>query len=338
MVGKMKISLISTTILALLCITVQSTDNINWDDIISKVNTNDEATWKAGLNFPKDTPISYLKRLQGTILKDEHVENSNPSFLDEISDDDIPASFDARTNWPKCKSVINHIRDQGACGSCWAVAAASAFSDELCIAGKLSTDKQISAEEVLSCTIIGGCYGGFLRIAWFHIKHFGSETGGDYDSEEGCIPYSIPPCEHHIKGPRANCSSHLASTPSCPSSCTNKKYPTPLRKDRYYSKDYFQVSGEKNIQKAIMKNGPVEAGFSVYADFLTYKSGVYKHISGKLLGGHAVRIIGWGTENNTPYWLVANSWNTDWGDKGFFKILRGKDECEFEEQVFGGTY
>ena len=35
-----------------------------------------------------------------------------------------------------------------------------------------------------------------------------------------------------------------------------------------------------------------------------------------MLGGHAIRILGWGTENGTPYWLVANSWNTDWGDKG----------------------
>jgi len=32
-------------------------------------------------------------------------------------------------------------------------------------------------------------------------------------------------------------------------------------------------------------------------------------------------------ENNTPYWTVANSWNDDWGYKGFFKIKRGSDEC-----------
>lgn len=35
-----------------------------------------------------------------------------------------------------------------------------------------------------------------------------------------------------------------------------------------------------------------------------------------MLGGHAIRILGWGVEDTTPYWLVANSWNTDWGDKG----------------------
>lgn len=48
-------------------------------------------------------------------------------------------------------------------------------------------------------------------------------------------------------------------------------------------------------------------------------AGVYKHVTGDMLGGHAVKIIGWGEENGTPYWLVANSWNTDWGDKGMKK-------------------
>ena len=43
-----------------------------------------------------------------------------------------------------------------------------------------------------------------------------------------------------------------------------------------------------------------------------------------------------GTENGTPYWLVANSWSTQWGEDGFFKILRGKNECGIEGQVFAG--
>jgi len=46
-----------------------------------------------------------------------------------------------------------------------------------------------------------------------------------------------------------------------------------------------------------MTNGPVEAAFNVYEDFLTYKTGVYKHTTGSLLGGHAVKCLGWGVEN-----------------------------------------
>jgi cathepsin B len=72
-----------------------------------------------------------------------------------------------------------------------------------------------------------------------------------------------------------------------------------------------------------MTYGPVEAGFTVYSDFFTYKSGVYHHVSGGVAGGHAIKILGWGVENNIPYWLAANSWNVDWGDNGYFKIWRG---------------
>ena len=52
-----------------------------------------------------------------------------------------------------------------------------------------------------------------------------------------------------------------------------------------------------------MQYGPVSAGFTVYTDFLTYKSGVYRQTSGSPEGGHAVRIIGWGVEDGTKYWV-----------------------------------
>ena len=87
------------------------------------------------------------------------------------------------------------------------------------------------------------------------------------------------------------------------------------------------------IQQEIIKNGPVEAAFEVYEDFPTYKSGFYKHTTGQALGGHPVKIIGWGTEDGEDYWLVVNSWNSDWGDNGLFKILRGTDECGIEDGI-----
>jgi len=80
----------------------------------------------------------------------------------------------------------------------------------------------------------------------------------------------------------------------------------------------------------------VEVAFEVYEDFLTYGGGVYQHKAGKLGGGHAVKMIGWGVEDGTPFWIVANSWNTDWGEDGFFRILRGSDECGIESGVVGG--
>lgn len=50
--------------------------------------------------------------------------------------------------------------------------------------------------------------------------------------------------------------------------------------------------------------------------FFVLISGVYQHVSGSEVGGHAIKMLGWGVENGVPYWLCANSWNTDWGDNG----------------------
>jgi len=101
---------------------------------------------------------------------------------------------------------------------------------------------------------------------------------------------------------------------------------------------YNVDSNPTDIMQEIYTNGPVEVAFTVYSDFLTYKSGVYQYQSGDELGGHAVKMLGWGvwTDGTTPYWICANSWNADWGDGGYFLILRGQDECGIEDDVVGG--
>ena len=85
-----------------------------------------------------------------------------------------------------------------------------------------------------------------------------------------------------------------------------------------------------------MTNGPIEVAFTVYEDFLSYKSGVYKHTSGRALGGHAVKMVGWGVDNGQKYWRIANSWNEGWGNNGFFNIARGHNECGIEGQGVAG--
>jgi cathepsin B len=87
----------------------------------------------------------------------------------------------------------------------------------------------------------------------------------------------------------------------------------------------------------MMKHGSVSAAYHVYSDFPAYESGVYHKTAGaESLGGHAVKLVGWGVENGEDYWLAANSWDTTWGDKGFFKIKRGVNECGIEDDVMGG--
>eukprot|EP00415_Alexandrium_ostenfeldii_P001710 UN1710 len=92
------------------------------------------------------------------------------------------------------------------------------------------------------------------------------------------------------------------------------------------------------MMQEIYQHGPITGMFFVHKSFIAYKSGVYKSrgVLDPMMGGHAIKILGWGAESGTPYWLVANSWNEDWGEKGFFKILRGSNECNIENPVING--
>lgn len=153
---------------------------------------------------------------------------------------------------------------------------------------------------------------------------------------KGCQPYVIAPCEHHVNGTRGPCSAEEGKTPKCVKKCQDS-YPVEYKKDKRFGKSSYSVSrNQKQIQTEIMTNGPVEGAFTVYEDLINYKDGVYQHVTGKVLGGHAIRILGWGVENDTPYWLIANSWNTDWGNNGYFKILRGQDHCGIESEISAG--
>uniref|UniRef100_A0A2I9LNU9 Cathepsin B n=1 Tax=Centruroides hentzi TaxID=88313 RepID=A0A2I9LNU9_9SCOR len=297
-------------------------------DYINYINT----TWKAGRNF-EGVSLKYIKRLMGVHPKSKYY--GLPEIHHEVPVD-IPKSFDSRKKWPYCKS-ISLIRDQGSCGSCWAFGAVEAMSDRICIESRGKQQVELSAEDLVSCCMScgSGCDGGIPSAAWEYWVSDGIVTGGLYDSNEGCQPYQIPSCEHHTTGPRPPCSGD-DPTPQCVHAC-RRGYNVSYNEDKHYGKTSYTISNDvKQIQTEIMKNGPVEADFSVYADFISYKSGVYQHHSGEMLGGHAIRILGWGVENGVPYWLVANSWNTDWGDKGYFKILRGQDECGIESDINAG--
>uniref|UniRef100_A0A7N8XYH8 Cathepsin B n=1 Tax=Mastacembelus armatus TaxID=205130 RepID=A0A7N8XYH8_9TELE len=280
---------------------------------------------QAGQNFP-NVDISHVKGLCGTILNGPKL----PEVVHNIEGIRIPDSFDSRQQWPKCPT-IQQIRDQGSCGSCWAFGAVEAISDRLCIhsSGKISVE--ISAEDLLSCCdeCGMGCYGGFPPVAWDYWVKKGLVTGGLYDSKVGCKPYTIAPCEHHINGTWPPCQG-IEETPKCVEQCIDGYSPS-YQKDKHFGRKAYSIGPlQEQIMTEIYKNGPVEATFTVYEDFLLYKTGVYQHVTGQMLGGHAIRILGWGEENGTPYWLAANSWNSDWGDKGFFKIKRGNDECGIE--------
>lgn len=262
----------------------------------------------------------------------------------------LPDHFDSAEQWPHCAKVINDIRDQSACGCCWAFAAAGAASDRMCIATQGKIMLPLSAEDICFCgswNPLGGCQGGDISTPWYHIKFQtlfsgpGAVTGGQY---QGTGPFGAGMCSdytlsHCPPWPNAKCSAP-SSSPSCPTKCDS----TAVAPHDDFAKDklgfrgaLLKVSGEENIAQAIMEGGSVETAFTVYADFMHYKSGIYHYVSGSREGGHAVRMVGWGVENGVKYWKVANSWNPYWGEKGHFRIKRGNNECGIEDEVTGSS-
>merc|ERR1712087_980849 len=95
------------------------------------------------------------------------------------------------------------------------------------------------------------------------------------------------------------------------------------------------ASGPNQIKQAIMAGGPVETAFTVYSDFENYAGGVYHHVSGSPAGGHAVKIVGWGVQDGTQYWKIANSWNPYWGEQSYFRIKFG--EGGIDSSVIGSS-
>ena len=156
-----------------------------------------------------------------------------------------------------------------------------------------------------------GCEGGYVDKSWDYIRDTGIVS-------EECLPYTSG------NGDRGKCpfsgSKHT---------CKIEAY----RKYRVSShQQYLTIEDAKN---SLINEGPVEAAFDVYSDFMSYAGGVYRKHSNELLGGHAVKVVGWGTDvDGTEYWVVANSWNTSWGEDGFFRIAFG--QCGFEDSLWAG--
>ena len=207
------------------------------------------------------------------------------------------------------------------------------MSDRICIFSNGELQTRISPLYLLSCCSYcgSGCFGGFPSSAFRFWKTNGISTGGPFKDTTTCQPYFLPPCDDHMH----KCQDYV-DNPTCENKCQDG-YPKTLEEDKSYASSVYTVRGEENITKEIYENGSVEGSFEVYEDFADYESGVYQHITGENLGGHAIKIIGWGvTDDGIKYWIIANSWGTNWGEKGFFRIVRGQDECGIESVVNTG--
>ena len=257
-------------------------------------------SWVASSEWVGTMKVGEAKMFTTTVLKaSEFPEHNWGALLDHFA---APASFDSRTQWPNC---VNPILDQGQCGSCWAFGATEALSDRICIASNAAQKPVLSPQYLVDCdTNNYGCNGGYLDLAW----RFMMTTGVPLNS---CVGYK-------------------AVDAACPTKCDNGAALT-----FYKAASVNSYTNPASIQAAVISSGPIEVAFTVYQDFMSYKSGVYIHTTGGVLGGHAVKLVGWGVSGTQNYWICANSWNTSWGIAGFFWI--GFGQCGLDSQGVAGA-
>ncbi|RWW11214.1 hypothetical protein BHE74_00028784 [Ensete ventricosum] len=195
-------------------------------------------------------------------------------------------------------SALHPPQQQGHCGSCWAFGAVESLSDRFCIqfgmvrpARFLSLQNiSLSVNDLLSCCgfMCGdGCDGGYPIRAWRYFVENGIVTDEALTvvdaQESGCVP--------------------LYPTPQCAKKCKVKNLL--WDKSKHFAVNAYRVNSDpSDIMTEVYTNGPVEVSFTVYEDFAHYKSGVYKHLTGDEIGGHAVKLIGWGTsDEGEDYWV-----------------------------------
>ncbi|KAJ8953147.1 hypothetical protein NQ318_017174 [Aromia moschata] len=291
------------------------------DELIQSINEK-ATTWTARKNFEGYTD-EQLARMAGVKAIFTNESQILPTIVHNVKADEIPDSFDSREQWAECES-IKTIRNQGNCGSCWAFAAVEVMSDRLCISSAGAKTFTFSPEELISCcTACGhGCDGGTLYEPFNYWVNTGIPSGGDEGSGLGCRPYTA---------------ASTGETPQCSEQCISGYSKSWANDIRHGTTAYYVTNTVEQMQQEIMTNGPVEAYMMVYSDFYSYGSGIYQYTQGSEVGGHAVKIIGWGTDNDVPYWLIANSWGTNFGESGFFKMLRGSNDCQIESYISAGS-
>jgi len=267
------------------------------ESIVEIVNNDPTSTWVA-----VEYPASIITQRKFRAMLGEEILPALP--ITYTPSNDLPESFDAREAWP---GKIYPVRDQASCGSCWAFAqsesAGNRFSIKGCGKGMMSPQDLVSCDKSDS-----GCNGGSGPTSSKWVATNGITT-------DACLPYT----------------SGSGRVAACPAACSNG---SSIERYKYGEAQTFTVN---EIQQELMTNGPTYFRFTVYSDFMNYKSGVYQHKSGYQEGGHAVLLIGWGVEDGIPYWLLQNSWGPAWGEAGHFKIIRGKNECACENGFYTGT-
>ena len=136
---------------------------------VDKINAIPGLSWTASADQGSTiggASLQSIKALLGAKTRIKRTDIPLRTFSKEERDVPVPESFDSAAHWKQCPSIAE-IRDQSACGSCWAIAAVEAMSDRYCIGG-MKSKPRISTLNLMSCCSFcgSGCNGGFPGMAW----------------------------------------------------------------------------------------------------------------------------------------------------------------------------
>jgi len=212
--------------------------------------------------------------------------------------DAVPSTLDWRT-----KNMVTPVKDQQQCGSCWAFSVTENIESMWCMKNNLdcTTFAPLAPQEIVDCdTVDAGCEGGDPPTAYqFVMSEGGMEDESDY-------PYTAQD---------GTCAFNKADVKV---TISNWHYAAPANKD-----------DETTMQANLVSWGPL----SICVDAEPWQD----YTGGVLMASdcssspsdldHCVQLVGYDTTQSTPFWIVRNSWNTDWGENGYIRLQYGKNTC-----------
>ena len=241
------------------------------------------ASWVARENWLTHLPHDQLVRMMGA-------RNVHPDPVSFHLSSGTGSEKDGEVvDWRNQNGVdyVGAPLNQGNCGSCVAFATTGAFETQRNIAaGTPILNQRLSAEALFACGG-GGCDSGWDTD---EASAFLIRSG---EPDVACAPYTMGATGVDV---------------SCSTACGD----IDARSHKIAS--YSTPSTMAEI-KAALRKGPLVTTLNVYEDFVTYSSGVYKHVTGDSVGGHAISIIGF--DDKKSAWIIRNSWGPDWGMGGF---------------------
>ena len=192
------------------------------------------------------------------------------------------------------KGCVNPIKDQGQCGACWAFLIVQCIESEY--AAKKGTLYSLSVQQLIDCVdgAASGCSGGNPLKAWQYIidNHMGlmKESDYKYSGTETPCAYDASKAVVFING-------------------------------------YGNITSETDLASKVADLGPVSVIIDASSwSFQLYSGGIYDEPSCSSTNlDHAVGVVGFGTQGSTPYWIVRNSWGVSWGESGYIRMIKDKN-------------